>query len=102
VVERAIELVEAMCGGKSFVGIAQMVLAELRGRVTPRLEQLGDGDIARLQAFLCAGQTDLEIAGAEANLAGEEGRTPGGAALLTIPVGEERPFLAMLSMFGVL
>ena len=42
VVERAEELVEAVRGGQSLVGVAQMVLAELRGHVALRLEELGD------------------------------------------------------------
>ena len=75
------------------VEVAEMVLAELAGEVALGLEQLGDGDVARLQTFLGAGQTDLEHAGAEAGLAGDEARAAGGAALLAIPVGEHRAFL---------
>ena len=66
VVERAEELVEAVRRGQMFVAVAEMVLAELAGDVALRLEQLGDGHVARLQAFLRARQADLEHAGAEA------------------------------------
>ena len=76
-----------------FVAVAEVVLAELRGHVALRLEQLGDRDVPRLQPFLRARQADLEHAGAEARLAGDEARAPGGAALLAVPVGEQRAFL---------
>ena len=42
--------------------------------------------------FLRAGQADLEQPGAEARLAGDEARAAGGAALLAVPVGEQRAF----------
>ena len=93
VVERAEELVEAVRGGQRLVGVAEMVLAELRGHVALRLEELGDRDVPRLQAFLGARQADLEQAGAEARLAGDERPAAGGAALLAVPVGEQRAFL---------
>ena len=51
VVERAEELVEPVGGGQRLVGVAQVVLAELRGDVALVLEQLGDGHVARLQAL---------------------------------------------------
>ena len=69
-----------------------MVLAELRGHVALRLEQLGDRHVTRLQAFLRARQADLEVAGAESALAGDERRASRGAALLAVPVGEHRAF----------
>ena len=93
VVERAHELVEAVRGGQSLVGVAEVVLAELRGHVALRLEQLGDGHITRLESFLRARQANLEQAGAEAGLPGDEARASGRAALLAIPVGEERALL---------
>ena len=51
VVERAEELVEAVRGGQVLVEVAEVVLAELPGHVALRLEQLGDGDVPRLQAL---------------------------------------------------
>ena len=93
VIERTEELVEAVGGRQRLVGIAEVVLAELRGHVALGLEQLGDRHIARLQAFLRARQPDLEHAGAEAGLAGDETGASGGTALLAVPVGEQRAFL---------
>ena len=93
VVERAHELVEPVHGGERVVGVAEMVFAELRGHVALRLEQLGNGDVTRHQAFLSAGQTDFQKAGAVAALAGDKARAPGGATLLPIPVGVKRPLL---------
>ena len=42
---------------------------------------------------LRAGHSDFQQAGAETDLAGDEARAAGGAALLAIPVGEQRAFL---------
>ena len=42
VVEIAVELVEAVIGRQELVLVAKMVLAELPGRVTERLQHLGD------------------------------------------------------------
>jgi hypothetical protein len=42
VVEDAVELVKAMHGGQILVAVTEMVLADLRGGVPMRLEQLGD------------------------------------------------------------
>ena len=44
-IENAVELVEAMHGGQIFVAVTEMVLADLRGNVAMRLEQLGDRGI---------------------------------------------------------
>ena len=72
-VEIAKELVEAMDGGQILVAVAQMVLAELAGRIAQRLQRLGNGDVARLQADGCARYTDLRQARALWRLAGDEG-----------------------------
>ncbi len=93
VVERALEFLEAVRGRQVLVEVAQVVLAELPGHVALRLEQLGNGDVTRLQPLLGAGQADLQQAGAEWRLAGDERGAAGGAALLAVPVGEERAFL---------
>ena len=93
VVERAEELVEAVRGRQGVVGVTEVVLAELTGLVALPLEQFGDGHVPRLEPFLRAGQADLEHAGAEADLAGNEACPTGGAALLPVPVGEHRAFL---------
>ena len=94
VVERAEELVEPVRGRQRLVRVAQVVLAELRGHVALVLEQFGDRHVTGLQAFLRAGQTDLQHARAEARLAGDETRAAGRAALLAVPVGEHGAFLA--------
>ena len=93
VVEVAEALVEAVDRGQMLVAVAEVVLAELAGHVAERLEQLGDGRVGLGQAFRCARQADLGEAGADGRLAGDERRASGGAALLAIPVGEQRAFL---------
>ncbi len=89
VVERAEELVESVRGRQRLVGVAQVVLAELRGHVALLLEQLGNRHVTRLQPFLRAGQADLQHAGPEARLAGDEAGAAGRAALLAVPVREQ-------------
>ena len=49
VVEVAEELVEAVDGRQVLVAVAEVVLAELAGRIAERLEQLGDGRILGAQ-----------------------------------------------------
>ena len=93
VVERAEELVEPVRGRQRLVRVAQVVLAELRGHVALLLEQFGDRHVTCLQPFLRAGQADLQHARPEARLAGDETRAAGRAALLAVPVGEQRAFL---------
>ena len=60
VVEVAEELVEAVNGRQKLVPVAQMVLAELAGGIAQRLQRLGDGDIAGLQADGAPGMPTLE------------------------------------------
>src|SRR5262249_28748638 len=91
VVKIAEELVEAMGGGQVFVEVAEVILAELAGRVAQRLEQLGDGRVFLLETEIGAGQSDLSQTGADRRLAGGEGCATGGAALLAVPVGEYGP-----------
>jgi hypothetical protein len=79
-----------------------MVLAELRGHVALRLEQLGEREVPRLNPLLRAGHADLEQAGAKAGLTGDEARTSGGATLLAVQSVNSAPSLAMRSMLGVL
>ena len=93
VVERAEELVEPVRGRQRFVGIPQVVLAELRRHVTLILEEFGDGHVTGLQPFLRARQADLQHARPEARLAGDETGAAGRAALLAVPVGEQGAFL---------
>ena len=93
VIERTEELVEPVRGRQRLVGVAQVVLAELRGHVALVLEQFGDRHVTSLQPFLRAGEPDLQHARPEARLAGDEARATGRAALLAVPVGEQRTFL---------
>ena len=92
-VEVAEELVEPVGRRQHLVAVAEVVLAELAGHVALRLEQVGDGRVFLLHAFGRARQADLGEAGADGRLPGDERRAAGGAALLAIPVGEQRAFL---------
>jgi hypothetical protein len=53
VVQVAEELVETVQRGQELVAVAQVVLAELAGRVPVVLEQFGDRRVLRLQAHRC-------------------------------------------------
>ena len=59
VIEVAEELVEAVHGRQVLVAIAEVVLAELAGRVAERLEQLGDGRVLGLEAEVAPGMPTL-------------------------------------------
>ena len=93
VIQIAEELVEAVIGRQILVEVAEMVLAELSRRIAQRLERLGDGDVAVLQADRSAGRADLGQAGAQAGLAGDERRAARRAAVLRVIVGEHHAFL---------
>ena len=62
-IEIAEELVEAVNGRQEFIAIAEMVLAELSGRVSLRLQKLGDGRVLIRQPFLRCRQADLQESG---------------------------------------
>ena len=64
VIKIAEELVEAVNRGQKLVAVAKMVLTELPGRVTQRLEQFGKRRILIRQTFLGSWQSNLEKAGA--------------------------------------
>jgi hypothetical protein len=93
VVEVAEELVEAVGRRQVLVQVAEVVLAELPGRVAQRLEQLGDRDVLSLQPDVDAGHADLAQPGAKDALAGDERRAPRGAALLAVGVREPHPLV---------
>ena len=93
VIEVAEKLVEAVFCGQHLVAVTEVVLSELAGHVALGLEQGGDGGVFLFQTFRHAWQADLGEAGADRRLAGDEGGAAGGAALLAIPVGEQRTFL---------
>ena len=89
VIEVAEELVEAVHGRQELVAVAEMVLAELAGHIALRLEQFGERRVLVRQAFLRRRQPDLQQAGADRALAGDEGGAAGGAGLLGVIVGED-------------
>jgi hypothetical protein len=83
-----------MNGREHVVAVAEVVLPELAGGVALRLQQRGDRRVLLLHAFRRARQADLGQAGANWRLPGDEGGAAGRAALLAVPVGEQRTFLA--------
>ena len=71
-IEVAVKLVEAVHRRQIFVHVAEVVLAELTGRVAERLKYFGDGRVFCLQADIGAGNADLGQTGAIAALPGDE------------------------------
>src|SRR5205814_7767019 len=92
-VEVAEELVEAVDRRDELVAVAEVVLAELARRVALRLEQVGDRRVLVGEPLGSAREADLQQPGADRRLAGDEGRSPGRAALLGVGIGEDRAFL---------
>jgi hypothetical protein len=92
VIEVAVELVEPMHRREELVPIAEMILADLRRRISERLQQRGDGWILLLQARRRTRQADLGHSGSETRLAGDERRAARRAALLGVGVGEHHAF----------
>ena len=93
VVEVAEPFVEPVDRGQHVVAVAEVVLAELAGRIAKRPEQFGYRRVFLLQSLRRAGQADLGQAGADGRLPGDECRAAGGAALLAVPVGEQGALL---------
>ncbi len=93
VVEVAEPLIEPVDRGQHVVAVAEVVLAELARHVAQRLQQFGQSRIGLREPFRRAGQADLGEAGADGRLPGDECRAAGGAALLAVPVGEQRALL---------
>jgi len=58
------ELVEAMHGGQKLIAVAEMVFAELSGRISEQFQKLGDGRIFGLQSLRRTGNADFGEAGA--------------------------------------
>ena len=94
VIEVAEPFVEAVHGRQELVAVAEMVLAELAGRVALRLQHLGERRILLLDAARRTGNADRGHAGAHRHLAHDEGGAAGGAARLAVVVGEDDAFLA--------
>ena len=93
VIEVAEKLVEAVHRRQKLVAIAEMVLAELPGRIALRLEQVGNGRVFLRQAFFRGRQPDFQQAGAQRRLAGDEGRASRGTDSLPVVVGEDRALI---------
>jgi hypothetical protein len=70
-----------------------VILAELGGGIAQRLQQLGDGRILGTEPDRSAGDPDLAQTGAVDTLTGDERGSAGGAALLTVGVGESHPLV---------
>ena len=93
VIEVAEELVEPVVGRQHVVEIAEMVLAELAGRVALVLEAGGDGHELLRHADRRARDADLGEAGAIDALPGDEGGASRRARLLAVAIGEHHAFL---------
>ena len=103
VVEVAEELVEAVDRRQELVEVAQVVLAELAGRVAHRLQRRGDGRRLGRHADRRARLADRGHAGADRELAGDEVGAARRAARLGVVVGEHAcPRAPSRSRFGVL
>ena len=92
VIEVAEEFIEAVDCRQVLVQVAEVVLAELTGRVTLRLQQLGDRRVFCLEAHIHARRADFRKTGTEYALSGDECRATRGAALFAIGIGEQHPF----------
>ena len=92
VVEVAEELVEAVDGRQVLVAVAQVILAELAGRIALRLEHFGQRGRCRLQAQLGARRTDGRQAAANRVLPRDERCSPSGARRLGIVIAEHHAF----------
>jgi hypothetical protein len=88
VVEVAEELVEAVQGRQVFVEVAEMVLAELAGRVAERFQHGGKRARLGRHADIRTRLAHRGEAGPQGKLAGDEVRAPRGAACLGVVVGE--------------
>ena len=92
VIQVAEELVEPVHRRQVLVLIAEVVLAELSGRVALLLKEVGNGRRPVRDALRAARHADGQQARTERMLSEDERRPTGGAALLGVGVGEERPF----------
>jgi hypothetical protein len=93
VVEIAEELIEAMHRRQELIAVAEMVLAELTRDVTEGFQNFCDRGVLGPQPKIRAGESDLRESGADRRLSGDECGSASRAALLPIPIGEQRAFL---------
>src|SRR5215813_8730245 len=87
-VQVAPELVEAVHRRQEFVQVAQMVFAELTGRISHRFENVRDSNRLIGDAKRCPGLSDCRKAGAKRQFASDEVRPSGGATRFRIIVGK--------------
>ncbi len=92
VIEVAEELVEPVHRRQVLVHVAEVVLAELAGRVSLHLQQFGNRRVLRLQADVHARGADFRQARAEDALPGDECGPAGGAALFAVGIREQHAF----------
>src|SRR5215469_2913224 len=83
-IQIAPELVEPVDRRQELVEVAQMVFAELAGRVSHRFESVCDGDGLIGDAEWCSGLSDRRKASAKWQFAGDEVRPSGSATRLRI------------------
>src|SRR5262245_58234096 len=69
-----------------------MVLADLSGGITERLESFGNAHVLGAQADVGTGKSNLGETGADRRLSSDKCGASGSATLLAIPVGEHRAF----------
>src|SRR5262249_11539271 len=86
VIEIAEELVESVRSGKKLIAVSQMVLPELSGGVTQRLQQFGDRRIFSLETKVGARQSHFSQTSANRRLTGNKSGASCRAALLAVPV----------------
>ena len=96
VVEVAEELVEAVDRWQELVAIAEVILAELAGGITLRLESGGNRAGFRRQSHFCAGLSDSGHPRANWQLTRNKVRATCRATCLGIVVGEQHSLLGQL------
>ena len=94
VIQVAPVFLEAVCRRQGIGVIAQVVLAELAGGVAEIVQELRERRGAGPQVGRAARELRRDHAGAQRIHAGEEGIAPGGAALHSDIVHEDRAFVA--------
>ncbi len=92
VIEVAEKFVEAVDRRQVRVAVAEVILAELAGGIALTFEQVGNRRGPGGDALRRTRHPDRQQAGPERVLAEDERRSTGGATLLTVKVGQERPF----------
>src|SRR6266480_7697170 len=100
VIQVAEELVEAVDGGKELIEVAEVVLAELAGRVALRFEGGSYRASLRWDPDFGTGLADRRHASANRKLAHDEVRATRRATRFSVIVGEQHSFLGHLVEVG--